>query len=147
MSRAYSSDLRERVLDAVAEGQSARSAAVHFGVGTATAVRWVRRWRETGERVAHKQGHPVGSKLDIHAEYLLGLIAADKGNPTLEALRTRLARERGVQVAISTLWGFYRKHGVTFKKRRGMRKSPRGKTDTPHGQPGSNGSQPSTLSV
>lgn len=146
MSRAYSSDLRERVLDAVAEGQSARSAAVHFGIGTATAVRWVRRWRETGERVAHKQGHPVGSKLDAHADYLLGLIA-DKGNLTLEELRTRLAQERGMQVAISTLWGFYRKHGVTFKKRPGMHRRPLGKTDTPHGQPGSNGSQLSTLSV
>ena len=48
MSRAYSLDLRERVLDAVAAGQSARSAAVHFGIGTATAVRWVRRWRGRG---------------------------------------------------------------------------------------------------
>ncbi len=127
MSRAYSSDLRERVLDAVAAGRSARSAAVHFGIGTATAVRWVRRWRETGERTAHKQGHPVGSKLDVHAEYLLGLVA-DKGNLTLEELRTRLAQERGMQVAISTLWGFYQKHGVSFKKRPGMRKSPPGKT-------------------
>ena len=126
MSRAYSLDLRERVLDAVAAGQSARSAAVHFGIGTATAVRWVRRWRETGERTAHKQGHPVGSKLDVHAEYLLGLIA-DEGNLTLEELRTRLAQERGMQVAISTLWGFYQKHGVSFKKRPGMRKSPPGK--------------------
>ncbi len=126
MSRAYSLDLRERVLDAVAAGQSARSAAVHFGIGTATAVRWVRRWRETGERTAHKQGHPVGSKLDVHAEYLLGLIA-DEGNLTLEELRTRLAQERGMQVAISTLWGFYQKHGVSFKKRLGMRKSPPGK--------------------
>ncbi len=130
MSRAYSSDLRERVLDAVAVGQSARSAAVHFGIGTATAVRWVRRWREAGERAAHKQGHPVGSKLDVHAEYLLVLVA-DKGNLTLEELRTRLAQERGMQVAVSTLWGFYQKHGVSFKKRPDIRKSPPGKTYRP----------------
>ena len=58
MSRAYSSDLRERVLDAVAEGTSARGSAARFGIGVATAVRWVRRWRETGEREAHRQGHP-----------------------------------------------------------------------------------------
>ena len=146
MSRAYSLDLRERVLNAVAAGQSARSAAVHFGIGTATAVRWVRRWRETGERTAHKQGHPVGSKLDVHAEYLLGLIA-DKGNLTLEELRSRLVQERGVQVAISTPWGFYRKHGVSFKKRPDMRKLPLGKTDRVPRQPESQVSQPSTLSV
>lgn len=146
MSRAYSLDLRERVLDAVAAGQSARSAAAHFGIGTATAVRWVRRWRETGERVAHKQGHPVGSKLDVHAEYLLSLIA-DKGSLTLEELRTRLAQERGMQVAISTLWGFYQKHGVSFKKRPGMRKSPPGKAYKSPGRPESEGNQPATLSV
>ena len=146
MSRAYSLDLRERVLSAVAAGQSARSAAAHFGIGTATAVRWVRRWREKGERRAHKQGHPVGSKLDVHAEYLLGLIA-DNGKLTLEELRTRLAGERGVQVAVSTLWGFYRRHGVTFKKRPGTRKSPPRKTDRAPGQPESKGSPPSTPPV
>ena len=146
MSRAYSLDLRERVLDAAAAGQSARSAAVHFGIGTATAVRWVRRWRETGERTAHKQGHPVGSKLDVHAEYLLSLIA-DKGNLTLEELRLRLAQERGMQVAISTLWGFYQKHGVSFKKRPGMRKSPSGKAYRSPQQLESKVSEPSTQSV
>lgn len=146
MSRAYSSDLRERVLDAVAAGQSARSAAVHFGIGTATAVRWVRRWRETGERTAHKQGHPVGSKLDVHAEYLLGLVA-DNRNLTLEELRTRLAQERGMQVAISTLWGFYQKHGISFKKRPSMRKNPSGKTYRSPSSLSQTGSHPSALSV
>ena len=146
MSRAYSSDLRERVLNAVAAGQSARSAAVHFGIGTATAVRWVRRWRETGEWTAHKQGHPVGAKLDAHAEYLLGLIA-DKGNLTSEELRSRLAQERGMQVAISTLWGFYQKHGVSFKKRPDMRKRPPDKMYRSPRQPESQMSQLSTLSV
>ena len=41
MSRAYSADLRERVLAAVAAGQSARGAAARFGIGPATASRWV----------------------------------------------------------------------------------------------------------
>ena len=39
MSRACSDDLRDRVLDAVAAGSSARGAASRFGVGVATAVR------------------------------------------------------------------------------------------------------------
>ena len=72
MSRAYSADLRERVLAAVAAGQSARGAAARFGIGPATGIRWVRRWREAGERTARKQGHPPGSKLEAHVPYLLG---------------------------------------------------------------------------
>ena len=39
MSQACSDDLRDRVLDAVAAGSSARGAASRFGVGVATAVR------------------------------------------------------------------------------------------------------------
>ena len=52
MSRAYSQDLRDRVIDAtLKEALSARSAAARFGVGIATAIVWVRRARETGSRM------------------------------------------------------------------------------------------------
>jgi transposase len=47
MARAYSQDLRDRVLDAALAGLPARQAAVRFGVGIATAivrVRWARDW-------------------------------------------------------------------------------------------------------
>jgi transposase len=74
MSGAFSADLRGWVLDAVEAGSSVRRAAVRFGVGVSTAIRWTRRWRETGERTARKQGHPIRSKLDAHNAYLLGLI-------------------------------------------------------------------------
>ena len=74
MSGAYSGDLRGRVLDAVDAGLSARQAAARFEIGVATAIRWVRRWRESGERTARKQGHPIRSKLDVHEAYLFGLI-------------------------------------------------------------------------
>ncbi len=37
-------------------------AAARFGVGVAKAIRWVQRWRESGERRARKQGHPIRSK-------------------------------------------------------------------------------------
>jgi transposase len=67
MSGAFSSDLRGRVLDAAEAGSSVRQAAARFGVGVSTAIRWVRRWRESGERTARKQGHPIRSKLDAHA--------------------------------------------------------------------------------
>jgi transposase len=54
MARAYSQDLRDRVIDAALKGLSARQAAARFGVGDATAIVWVRRARQTGERGARK---------------------------------------------------------------------------------------------
>ncbi len=76
MARAYSQDLRDRVLKAVAAGLSARQAAARYQVGVATAIVWVRRARSTGETAARRQGPPRGSKLDAHAEFLLDLVAA-----------------------------------------------------------------------
>ncbi len=90
MSGPYSNDLRRRVLDAVDGGSSARQAAARFGVGVATAIRWVRRWRETGERTARKQGHPIRSKRDAHEIDLVGLIE-ETIDITLEEMRRRLA--------------------------------------------------------
>src|ERR1700726_4840280 len=49
MGRAYSLDLRERVVGAVLKrGLSCRQAAAQFGVGISTAILWVQRFRETG---------------------------------------------------------------------------------------------------
>lgn len=45
---AYSLDLRERLIDAVDAGGSARAAARRFQVSASTAVKWVQRKRETG---------------------------------------------------------------------------------------------------
>ena len=67
MARAYSQDLRERVIAAAAAAEAglpARHAADRFGIGIATAIVWVRRARETGERMARPQGQPRRSKLD-----------------------------------------------------------------------------------
>ena len=122
MSGGYSVDLRERVLDAVDAGSSARQAAARFGIGVATSIRWVRRWRETGERIARKQGAPSGSKLDAHEAYLLGLIEQTV-DITLEEMRQRLADERGLRAGYGTLWRFFDRRGITVKKRQAMRAS------------------------
>ena len=112
MARAYSQDLRERVIDA---GTSARQAAERFGIGVATAIVWVRRARE-GERSARKQGQPKRSKLDQHREFLLALIGAEP-DITLAEMRERLRSEAGVTASVGTIWTFLDRAGLTFKKR------------------------------
>ena len=127
MARAYSQDLRDRVIDAVLAGLPARHAAARFGVGDATAIVWVRRARESGERTARKQGQPRRSKLDPHRDYLLGLIAATP-DLTISELLERLLSERGVRASRATLWMFLDRCGLTFKKRPPTRASRTGRT-------------------
>lgn len=116
MARAYSQDLRDRVIDAALNGLSARQAAAHFGIGDATAIVWVRRARQTGERIAHKQGQPRRSKLDPHRDFLLALIDATP-DLTISELVERLLAERAIRVSRTTLWTFLNRCGLTFKKR------------------------------
>jgi len=113
MARAYSQDLRDRVIDA---RMSARQAAERFGVGIATAIVWTRRARETGERSARKQGQPKRSKLDPHRDYLLGLVEAEP-DVTIAEMQERLRMEAGIEASVGTIWTFLDRNGLTFKKR------------------------------
>jgi transposase len=122
MARAYSQDLRDRVIDAGLSGSSARQAAARFGVGEATAIVWVRRARANGERAARKQGQPRRSKLDPHRAYLLGMIA-QAPDLTISELLERLLADRNVRASRATLWTFLDRCGLTFKKSRPMRAS------------------------
>ncbi|MBV8588688.1 MAG: IS630 family transposase, partial [Acetobacteraceae bacterium] len=44
MPRAYSQDLRERVIAAVVGGQSRHAAAKHFQLSASSAICWLQRW-------------------------------------------------------------------------------------------------------
>ena len=122
MARAYSQDLRDRVIDAALSGTPARKAAARFGIGDVTAIVWVRRAREGGERRARKQGQPPRSKLDPHREYLLGLIA-EAPDLTISELLEQLLADRSVRASRATLWTFLDRCGLTFKKSLPMRAS------------------------
>ena len=99
MTRSLSVDLRLRVIEAVEEGLSAREAARRFRVGISTAIKWHRRYRETGETVPRKQGQPSRSKLDPHTGFILDLIA-DQPDITLSEIGARLADEHGVRAVL-----------------------------------------------
>ena len=117
MTRSLSGDLRGRVIAAIEDGLSTREAARQFRIGFSTAGAWYRRYRETGEMEARKQGQPSHSKLDAHEAFILGLIE-EAPDVTLAEIGERLAAERGVQAAPSTVWLFLDRRGITFKKRR-----------------------------
>jgi transposase len=56
MARAYSLHLRERVVAAVAAGESCRAVATKFKVSVASVVKWSQRFRATGSAAAYKVG-------------------------------------------------------------------------------------------
>jgi transposase len=66
------------------------------------------------------------SKLDIHTDWLLNLIV-DQPDLTLEEVRGRL-RTRGIAVSASSVWRFFARHNITFKKKPTRRRTgPRGR--------------------
>ena len=112
--RAYSIDLRERLVRAVAKGLSRREAARRLDVGAATAVRWAHRWETTGT-LAAAVGKPGRSPLEAHAAFLLDLWTKQP-DITLEELQTELLRERSVTTALSSIHRFFARRDITFKK-------------------------------
>jgi transposase len=117
MGRGYSNDLRIRVIRSVEGGASRRETARLFSIGDATAVRWFQRWSETGETGAKPiKGH-TRSPLKAHEDWLLGLIAATP-DMTLEEIRQKLFEEHGLRPGIGSVWRFFDRNGISFKKKR-----------------------------
>jgi transposase len=107
MPRAYSQDLRDRVIDMVIrEGETRRAAARRFGVSEASADKWLRRYERAGDR--HSLG-PGGRRPALARQeraWLLATIAAEP-DITLGALSDRLRKERGVDADPATLSRFF----------------------------------------
>ncbi len=118
---AYSQDLRDRVIDAVVrDGMSRRAAAARFEVSESSAIKWVQRWERKGSRTPAKLGGYLRPKLEPHRAFLEAL-RTEKSDITLQALCDRLLAERGVKVDTSMMSRFFRRIGVTLKKRRSSR--------------------------
>lgn len=116
MARAYSDDLRERVVTAVLEGGlSCRGAAARFDVAVSTAVNWVRRFRETGAVTPGQiGGHRPRTIRGEHATWLGSRLG--ERDFTLRGLVAELA-ERGLDADYWAVWTFVHEHGLTHKKR------------------------------
>ncbi|MGB6504939.1 MAG: IS630 family transposase [Xanthobacteraceae bacterium] len=114
MARAYSLDLRERVVAAVAGGESCRAVAATFKVSVASVVKWSQRFRATGSAAADKVGGRRPYALAGEREWLLARLA-EQPDLTLRAIGAELAA-RGVKVSHFAVWHFFVHEGITFKK-------------------------------
>lgn len=127
MAKALSTDLRERVAAAVEGGMSRRQAAERFGVSPASAVRWCALKRRTGQVAPKPQGGDRRSgRVEAWSGRILAIVA-DEPDITLHELKDGLARE-GLSVGIGTLWRFFDRRGITWKKKPRTRPSRIGRT-------------------
>jgi len=115
MARAYSLDLRERVVGAVAAGRSCRAVALTFGVSVASVVKWSQRFRATGSAAARKVGGRRPYALAGERVWLLARVA-ETPDITLRAIVAELA-ERDVAVSYYAVWHFFEHEGISFKKK------------------------------
>lgn len=114
MPKAYSCDLRERVIAAVEIGASRREAAERFEVSAASAVKWLQRWKGEKSAAPKPRGGSI-SPLEQCAAVIMALIAAQPDLTLVEAVAE--LHKRRIKTSRSSLSRFFGRHDVTFKKK------------------------------
>ena len=124
MTRPLSNDLRRRVVTAVMEGgMSRRAAAQRFGIAPSTAIKWVDAWRRTGSYRPRRQGGDRRSqRIEARAVAVLALIE-ETPDMTLAEIAAHLENAHGLRVSQSTVWRFFHRRGITFKKNRARQRA------------------------
>lgn len=122
MAKGYSKDLRVRAVTIVEAGESAREAARRLDLGASTAIRWIERWTRTGSVDAKPGTGHSRSPLKAHEQWLLDLVAAEP-DLTLEEIRARLRSEKKLKAGTTSIWRFYDRHAITFKKNSARRRA------------------------
>src|SRR5271169_5122218 len=100
MPKAYSGDLRERVIEAVETGASRREAAECFEVSVSSAVKWLQRWRERRSAAPKPRGGSI-SPLEEFATEILAVVA-ERPDLTLVETVAEL-RKRRIKTSRSSL--------------------------------------------
>ena len=132
MMRAYSGDLRKRVVRAVIDdGMSASAAARRFGIGRSTAILWVQRYRREGTLAPGPIGRPRGMKVAPYQDFIMEKMKDT--DTTLDSLQAALWDEYGVYASRTLLHRFIRDEGLTYKKNRSRQRT--GKTRRGAGAP------------
>jgi transposase len=121
MAKLYSLDLRERVAAfSVAKGSTSLVAET-FSVSKATAVRWAKQLRDTGNVAIGDVGGHRPAILRSERAWLAARIAAEP-HVSLRKLLSDL-QVRGIAVSYGALWNFVHNEGLSFKKNSSRRRA------------------------
>jgi transposase len=114
MPKAYSMDLRARVMAACDAGGTAAAVAERFAVSESFVDKLKRRRRESGGLAPKPHGGGRQPRLTADHDDALRALLAEKPDRTLEELRAAL----GVPVHLSSLWYRLDRLGLAYKKKR-----------------------------
>ena len=94
---------------------SVRQAACQLTIDYSCALKWMRQFRRKGNVQPKRQG---GYRKSVLLPHTRGLVQHIEEEPdqTLAEIRQSLS-QKGVGVGIATLWRFFQRHQISFKKR------------------------------
>lgn len=138
--RAFSLDLRTRVLADFQAGLTFAAIGRKFTVSAEWVRQFIRRHQATGELAARP---PINHRVPFHLQYEAELRAAVADDPslTLESLKATL----GVDCNLSTLWYALRNLKISFKKKRWSPPSSSGPTSPRNAKNSKSGSSNSRI--
>jgi len=113
--RAYSQDLRDRVLSALERGERPTDIALRFEVSRG----WVHQVRRQLQSEGRRTSLPIGGhRISVlaHLEPVLRAWIAEQADLTLAEMCERLAKEHGITIKVPALWHQLNKWGLSYKK-------------------------------
>lgn len=128
--RAYSQDLRDRVLGALARGEGPTAIARRYEVSRLWVYQVRKRWQQDGRRDSLPMGGHRRSRIAHKQAQIRQWIEATP-DMTLMEMSERLAQE-GIQIKVPALWQQLNKWGLSFKKNAARQRAvARGRTPGP----------------
>jgi transposase len=115
--RAYSLDLRQRIVDAYQHGQgSIAEIAEQFSVSTFFVKKMLRQWRQTGDPAPLPHGGGKPARLSHRHRQLLARKVRQQTDLSLSELQQLLSEQESVDVHLSTISRALSKLGLPRKK-------------------------------
>lgn len=115
--KAYSIDLRQKIVDAYNEGNiSQRQLAKQFRVALSFIEKLLKQHRETGSIAPKVRTQQTPTKLNSEQLAVLQQLVEANNDATLEELREQLRQKTGVLIGRSTVDRMVKKLNLTVKK-------------------------------
>jgi transposase len=126
MTKAYSDDLRRKLLQAHDRGEgSLRELAQRFGVSVPWAWKISRQRKRTGQMERIEQRHGPRSRLTAEVQGKIGRLVKQQPDATLVELQQRLWGNERIRISFQHLWRVLHRMGLRLKK---SRSTPKNKT-------------------
>ena len=113
--RAYSADLRRRIIAVKEKRESSAEVGKRFAVGVRTVERYWQRYREQGHCRVGKVGGHLRSRLSGH-EATISAWIDEQSDLSLKELRARCQKQLEVKLTVSALWYRLKAMGLSYKK-------------------------------